>query len=283
MKRPFKYRVIRFVPDPIRGEMINLGLVMRQTDGSWFKAGFLRSYGKVQAIAGRGAVSYAKALVRDLEAASDQDGRQGRLFYSGDERLASLLDLEQTPYTAGTVELSPALTALTDDEDALFEGLFSQLVGRERRRRLPSDQQPANRDQLKRAFRDRAIHDWDLDPSQLAEGGVAGAVRHPVDFALYNGRLRAVVHTVSFAGDLTHAVLQRAVVSEAAWDLGSQGVEATFAMLYSPAPRDNTAATTLERDSVTFVKSHGITAIPSDDLATAEDIVRTVVAAHAGK
>jgi hypothetical protein len=275
MKQPLRYAVAKFVPDPLRGEVVNLGLIMGAGDGSWFKARFLRSFGKIESVGGRGAVAYAKALVRDLDAAVEQDEYQQRLFHVGSIGVESLADLAHETGGAQTLIFSQPLAALTDSPSELFEGLYSQLVGRERKRREPSRvAEPTTRDQLRKLFRDQAIHDWSVSPTELDEGGVAGAVQHPVDFALYNGRLRAVVHTVSFSGDLTHAAYQRAIIAEAKWDLSSQGSDASFTMLYSRAPRQDDVAMSLEQASVDFVSRHGITAVPAERLGDMKAAVR---------
>jgi hypothetical protein len=266
MKQTLRYAVAKFIPDPLRAEVINLGLVMGATDGSWFRARFLRSFGKIESVGGRGSVAYAKALVRDLDAAVQQDGYQQRLFHVGSLGVDALADVGQHD-AAHMLVFSQPLAALTSSPDDLFERLYAQLVGRERRRREAATLvEPTTREQLKKAFRDQAIHEWSVPPPELDESGVAGAVQHPVDFARYNGRLRAVVHTVSFSGDLTHAAYQRAVVAEAKWDLSCQGSDASFTMLYSRAPQHDDAATSLEQASVDFVSRHGIVAVPVDRL-----------------
>jgi hypothetical protein len=275
MKSAYKYSVVRFVPDPIRGETINLGLIMGSLDSPWFRAGWLGSYAKIQALGGKTATTYAQALVRDLESSVHQDGNQGRLFHREGPPLAVVLRNLGPGDRSGMLDFSSPLTILTAEPDATFDSLFTQLVSRERRKRQPPVTAPTTREQIRRTFKDRALNAWDMDPARITEGGITGRIRHPVDFGLYNEQLRAVVHTVSFAGDLTHAVLQRAVVSEAALDLGSKGTP-RIAMLYSPAPRNDDAAREVERASVQFVKLHGIEPISVANLDDAAELVQSV-------
>ncbi len=155
-----RYRTVRFVPDPIRDEVINIGLLMGETGGEWFRARFLRNYGKVAAVGGRGAVAYAKAVVRDLESEIPMDGRQRRLFppRSSLNRL-----LSDVPEAESAIRLGEVLNAVDDDPEALFEDLFGQLVGSSRLARAISDATAHTRDQLKRQFRLYATS-WDLLP-----------------------------------------------------------------------------------------------------------------------
>lgn len=256
-----RYTTIRFVPDPIRDESINLGLMMSATDGTWFRVAFLRSYAKVHALGGKGAVSYAQALVRDLEAEAPMDGRQARMFIDPTTGLERYLQ-ERHGDAAGMVRVSAPLSAVTDDPERLFENLYKALIGKYRRPPVSKAARPSTREQLRKVFRSTAIDVWELPPSRLMEGGVVGTVRHPVDFGLYNGRLQSVVHTVSFAGDEDWAVLQRGVLSEAALDIRTAiDDQVGFALLYSPAPQRRSPAAELERSSVAFAERHKIQAV----------------------
>ncbi len=101
-----------------------------------------------------------------------------------------------------------------------------------------------------------------------------GSFRHPVDFGLYNGHLKAVVHTVSFQGDLDWAGYQRAILSEAALDLRNVGQEnVAFAMLFAPAANGNREAQELERTSVEFLQSFGVHAVPFERIDSLQEIV----------
>lgn len=278
MKRPMRYALIRFVPDPTRGEAINLGLIGGTDDREWLDVAFTPSFTRIRALAGPAAETYAKALVRDFDAGLQQDGRQMRLFGPAGQSLADALFGPRDAGQHGMVVVERPEPALTDNPEATFKRLFRQLIGGQRRPRRPAVAAPESRDGLRRLFRSRAIDDWKLSVTNLAEGEVVGRVRHPVDFGLFNGHLRAVVHTVSFAAEVHSAVWQRAVLAEAAWDLQGSGVD--FTMLYARAPGADKEAQELETASVGFVTAHAIRAVPSDQLDEIEGLVRAVAAAH---
>jgi hypothetical protein len=278
MKQRMRYALIRFVPDPTRGEAINLGLLAGTDDRAWFKVAFTPSFPRIRALAGSAGEAYAKALIRDLDEGLPQDGRQMRLFGPTGQSLADLLFGDQPSPGHGMVQVGLPQPALTDNPEETFGHLLRQLVGGQRRPRRLAVSVPQSRDGLKRIFRARAIDDWNLPLASLVEGDVVGGVRHPVDFGLLNGRLRAVVHTVSFAAELHSALWQRAVLAEAAWDLQGAGVR--FAMLYARAPNADNEAKEMENNSVAFVTAHDIRAVPSDRLDEMEDLVREVAARH---
>lgn len=294
MDRALRYSVLKFVPDPVRDEAVNLGLVMAATDESWFRAEFLRTFAKVRALGGLPAVAYARALVRDLEAEVPMDGSQSRLFLPA-ERLDSLLANVQSSdrRSRGRVRATEPHAAVTDNPDELFEDLFRELIGRPGRRPLTAAQvdqkvlmagpgtaaQPAprTRDELKKVFKDRALVDWELQPSRLSEEGVEGTVPHRVDFGLYNGALRSVVHTVSFAVEPLYVEYQRAVLAETALDLRSLGRKAVdFTMLYVPAPADDETLGHLELATLRFMQRQDIAAVPGPDVDQLADQVRSL-------
>lgn len=290
MARSLRYSVLKFVPDPVRDEAVNLGLVMAASDESWFRADFLRSFGKVRALGGQPAVAYARALVRDLIAQVPMDGAQSRLFPHPDRLDEAILTASEVPRRGrGRVRATEPLAAVTDSPDELFDELFRQLVGRAARKAAVPAPQPGgpilvktpaaairNRDDLKKVFRERALIDWEVPPAHLSEEGVEGTVPHRVDFGLYNGMLRSVVHTVSFAGEAVHAGYQRAVLAETALDLRQLAREVDFTMLFVPAPRDDETLTHLESATLRFMKNQSIEAVPAPDIDQLADLVRSI-------
>jgi len=291
MPRSLRYSVLKFVPDAVRDEAVNLGLVMAAQDESWFRADFLRTFAKVRALGGQAAVAYARALVRDLEAEVPMDGAQSRLFPPPD-RLDAILSETPGRRHGGRVRATEPLAAVTDDPDELFEDLFKQLVGRPvRRAAAPAQvaqgaealrtakappQVARTRDELKKVFKERAIGEWELQPARLSEEGVEGTVPHRVDFGLYNGQLRSVVHTVSFAVEPLYVGYQRAVLAETALDLRSLGRAVDFTMLFVPASREDDTLTHLESATLRFMKNQSIAAVPAPEIDQLADLVRGV-------
>ena len=273
-----RYALVRYVPDPTRGEAINLGIIGGTDDRDWFDVSFTPSFTRIRALAGPAAEAYAKALVRDFDAGLHQDGRQMRLFGPTGQPIEDLLFEPRGAITAGLVTVGPPEPVLTDDPEATFSRLIRRMIGGYRRPRSGAVLAPESRDGLRKVFRARAIDDWDLSMTNLAEGGVDGRVHHPVDFGLFNGRLRAVVHTVSFAAEVHSALWQRAVLAEAAWDLQDADVDLT--MLYARAPKRDQEARQLENASVEFIKSHGMRAVPRERIDEIEDLVRSVAHSH---
>jgi hypothetical protein len=255
-----RYSVVRFTPNPIREESVNIGLIR-----------------KVRAVGGIGAVAYARALVKDLESEVDMDGRQSRLFPPASERLTELFERLPRRFE-GYVRFSDPLAAVADDPDDVFDHLYRQLIGyfRAEAAKIPP-KVIASREDLKDAFRHRARSEWEIP---AVEEGVQGSVRHPVDFGVFGDRLVFVVHTVSFRGDLAWATYQRAILSEAAIDIGKSGNGVSFGMLYLPADLEQEEAAELQRASTDFAQGLGILPVPIDEIDTLGTRIREALPAQ---
>jgi hypothetical protein len=282
LRRKIRYTIVRLVPDPVREEVINIGLAAATDDGSWFRARFVSSFGKVAAVAGHGAVAYAKALIRDFEKSVPMDGPQPRLFGTS-LKLRDFLLESTLASDMGLMRYDPPSLLISDgDLESEFHALFVQLVGRERQPRTRREGVDiVTRDDVRRVVKRYVAEEIAVPSAQIDEGGVSGSVAHPVDFAVYNGQLRSVVHTASFMGDQTHAVYQRAVVAECAWDLErTRDDDIAFAFVYAPAHTDDRAARDLQEASIAFLATRGIQSVDAHDLEPLGTVMRHTYARH---
>jgi hypothetical protein len=189
---PSYYSVLRFVPDPIAGESINIGIIVVR--GTETHVRLLEDWSRVQKFAATG-IKEIQRLTREI--AEDPCGSLGIDPKSGPQQLN-----EKLASWTNSLQFS-VLRAATEDPttlDATLEGLFliepadRQVTPAQRRTQLISTAMAEVRTAFQRRF--------DRMPKKLVHRAhpVSGArTWHPVDVALANGELYAGAFALPFA------------------------------------------------------------------------------------
>jgi hypothetical protein len=181
----YRYAIVRLVPDTLREEFINVGIILAPVDGP----PVVRMMGSAEAReSSLKTVSSAKDLlesVRDNVQAWGADG------------LSALQD--SAAEWAGSVQLSPVRATRADGEPRLIcELLYEQYVGRERAVPTMADVGRRSRATVRRLVVNRLEN---VIPKQLVHRNpqIPGELEaHKFDASVQNGKLLHAVTTLSF-------------------------------------------------------------------------------------
>lgn len=191
----FCYSVIRFVPDPIKGEFVNVGAIVGSDDSSEWAVRQVGNPIRARQIDEHGTLPAAWAFI-------DQLGRQVDAYEAViDGMTLDVLGPRPSEEWLGQlhqrntniVQLSAPLPLLASSAEDALETVFSQLIVDPAKRPGGSAKHPALA-AVRRAYRDAGLF------ARVIEGGTleAGHHRERLDFGLANGRVVQITQTWSF-------------------------------------------------------------------------------------
>jgi len=266
----YLYSVIRAVPNPRRGECVNLGVVVIAPDGHYSDARF-GSLARVRKLDSNADIDSIRLFLSGILSVLPMHGNQGYLA-AGDPAIdASTLSMWSRDF-GGAVRVSEPRSALASDPGQLLDQLFRDYVASPSSepvamRAVP--EQTPSRAQVLTAF-DRSVARWD-DPDVRPRSGATVRGRrahHHVDRILetQSSTLIAVIEAISFGSrDLTEVYGRRATICLAAEDLQESAVGrpvAAFA-LHTTAPQDRIEAL---QESAELFRTRGVTPVLFTDL-----------------
>jgi hypothetical protein len=197
----FWYSVVRYVPDPVRGEQINIGVVVTADDPPTFRARFLplSATGRLKRIGGRSDFRFLRDLAQQMSASGDEHlplEEPGRPRWTYDALAKAAVEW------ANTIQFSEVRAALHEQPDALLDSLYTRYVADPR----PPVKRARDRRWVRRRVRTslrNALGTFrpEADPNELIlqPTQVMGEFeQHRFDFGLANGDLRRLVQTLSF-------------------------------------------------------------------------------------
>src|SRR4051812_42848901 len=118
-----RYAVVRYVPDPLREEYINIGVIVVTDHGHFSGSRFLDRWSRVQRIAGVD-TSFLKDIALDLSRLADRQASLSPDQPFTSERLSHLAAEWQN-----TVQFSDARASVAPDPAWLLDDLFRRYVG----------------------------------------------------------------------------------------------------------------------------------------------------------
>lgn len=129
--KTYEYQVLRYLPDRVSGEFVNVGLVLFQSEERFLKAGFVRSISRVSSffpgLDGRSLQRRLRHLETMLEDFTDRLSldRQVRL-----ERPAGLQSITNRFLVSDdtALQFSEVRTGLDDDMELAFSELYDRLI-----------------------------------------------------------------------------------------------------------------------------------------------------------
>jgi hypothetical protein len=189
-----RYSVIRYVPDPLREEHVNIGVVVVSEDGSFADCRLLSNWEKARKFGGRD-VGFLKDFARDFSIEVDT---KPNLFQS-QRFTAATLNTYVTEWR-NVVQFSEPRASTSSDPRRLLDQLYAQFVtapprGRERvrdKRDLVRFAAEQIRAELGRRF---AIGGPRLNRSEVLHGKVDF---HTLDLVIRNGRPLVGIDALSF-------------------------------------------------------------------------------------
>lgn len=213
----FRYSIVRYVPDPVRGEQLNVGVVAGDTDGRSFGARFLgrNQFSRLKRLGFAEDFGFIGELAEEIT--SGASGAQTQLL--GKQRepwKLETIDMAAVEW-ANAIQFSELRAAEVDELEPLLDELFARYVVPPRRRR----QRARDKRWVKRKVTARlrnAVAEAQRDPDDIIhqDERIAGEFdEHTFDYALTNGRLRHLVETMSFETSDRRAL--RTEVDAVAW------------------------------------------------------------------
>jgi hypothetical protein len=191
------YSVIRYVPDPIRGEFINVGAIAGSDDSSEWEVRQVDNPARARRLDERGTLTAVWAVIDQLGRLVDAHEEAIERPTLGVEALLSEMWLEEISASyRNIVQLSPPTPISAETAAEALDEVFAQLiVDPEPHRGGENTKHPALA-AVRRAYRDAGLE----KNQQLHERVVvhAGDHRERLDFAVANGRVVQLAQTWSF-------------------------------------------------------------------------------------
>lgn len=189
----FQFSLIRFVPDPARGEFVNIGAVAGSDDAREWELRLVSNLSRAKALDDRGVLSKAFAYAAGLEdhiAALDLLPETG-----GPEPISFAMLRRQAAEMQNVVQFSPPTPVAADSAEAALELVFDQLVLDAARKSFPFEKKHRAQGAARQAYRAHGVPAAAVRERAPVRSGVFDGT---FDFAVHNGRTIQLVQCWSF-------------------------------------------------------------------------------------
>lgn len=189
----YHYSLLRFVPDPARGEFVNLGILAGDDEAEDWELRLIQNLRRAKAIDDKGALSFALAFAATLE---DHIAAVEQLPGS---TLATPISLDFVSNLSeemqNVIQLSPPAPVVAESAEGALDLLFSELVVDPASARFRFQKKHRAVASTRRAYK---AHD--VPPEAITEHAPisAGPYDGIFDFAVGNGRVMQLVQCWSF-------------------------------------------------------------------------------------
>lgn len=189
----FQFSLIRFVPDPARGEFVNIGAVAGSDDAREWELRLVSNLSRAKALDERGVLSRAFEFAASLEdriAMLDEPPGAPE-----DEIMSSSLLRHLSTDMQNVVQISMPAPVAADSAEAALDLVFDQLVLDAARKSFPFEKKHRAQGAVRRAYRSHAVPSAAIQERAPVRSGVFDGV---FDFAVHNGRTVQLVQCWSF-------------------------------------------------------------------------------------
>lgn len=187
------YSLLRFVPDPARGEFINLGIFAGDDDAGDWELRLIQNLRRAKAIDDKGALGIALAFAAQLEEhiiAVDQLPETTGVRPITMEFVTQLSEEMQN-----VVQVTAPAPVVADSADAALDMLFTELVVDPASLRFRFQKKHRAVASMRRAYREHQVpDDAIIEPAPVSTGPYDGRF----DFAVSNGQVVQLVQCWSF-------------------------------------------------------------------------------------
>lgn len=198
----YLYSIFRYVPDPVRGEQLNIGVAVAGRDPQFFGARFLpkTQFGRLKRLGYEEDFSFIQDIAAELAA----DARTPDQLIDSEVPVAwSAETLERASLEwANTIQLSAPRASIHERPEALIAALFDRYVADPRPRRQRARDRRWVRRRISQGFRQNllTVHPGlDFDRHVRRDERVRGDLEHhEFDFVLANGQPLQFARTLSF-------------------------------------------------------------------------------------
>jgi hypothetical protein len=224
------YSLLSYVPDPIRGEFINIGLFLVDREGRWARFEATTPRGAIRSVGSAADVDKIERWVGDLKRQFHVLGDEPLLPAAG--RIQPELLADWAAEFGGKLRVSAPTVAVGDRMDAVWTQLYGRLVKRQRRpgvvAAVTSEPRPTASDERREVLYalETEVRGWpNYDPELFRRDHIfrGGAADHIVDVAFMNGQIKGVANVIPVAhGEVVDVIRARSLLEDAALDLEPQ-------------------------------------------------------------
>lgn len=181
------------MPDPARGEFVNIGAVAGSDDAAEWELRLVSNLSRAKAIDERGVLSKAFEFAASLEdsiAPLEPGAAQESV-----EIMSSALLTRLAAEMQNVVQVSAPAPIAADGAEAALDFVFDQLVLDAARKSFPFEKKHRAQGAVRRAYRSHAVPTAAIRERAAVRSGVFDGV---FDFAIHNGRTVQLVQCWSF-------------------------------------------------------------------------------------
>jgi Protein of unknown function (DUF3037) len=284
---PFQFSLIRFVPDPARGEFVNIGAVAGSDEAQEWELRLVSNLSRAKALDDRGVLSKAFAYAAGLE--DHISALEATSGSGGAAPISSELIRQRATEMHNIVQFSPPAPVAADSAEAALELVFDQLVLDEARKSFPFEKKHRAQGAARRAYREHDVPASAVRERAPIRSGVFDGV---FDFAVHNGRTVQLAQCWSFQlpnqTDLAEQVKAWSwlvhEVRQAGGELASDGIEIQvpreldiFAIAIPPASGVESPA--YEEARAAFAENDVVELSPEDADRVGENAAQSLSAA----
>jgi hypothetical protein len=272
----YVYSIVRAMPNPRRGECVNLGVIVLAPDGHYSDARF-GSLNRVRKLDSNADTDSIRSFLNGVMGSLPLHGYQTHLTTNRAPMNVSTLNMWSKEF-GGAVRLTEPRSVIAANPSDLLDRLFHDYVGPSSGAPVAAvvEERTPNRAQLLTSL-DRAVPDWDGRPVRTAPGTtLRGRIaHHQVDrvIEVEESIAIAVVEAISFGTrDLADVYGRRATICLAAEDLRSSPAThniAAFA-LHTTAPQDRLE---ILQESAELFRAKGVTPVLYGNLSPIRQLV----------
>jgi hypothetical protein len=214
---PVRFAVVKFVPDPVRDEPVNVGVVGMTDEGLEYR--FLDSLSCFKSVLDADDIKGLGVVIKFLRSSMDR---------SRDRTLEDLQELLN-----GQVRLSELMGGLAEDAQAFLDDQFELYVSSSAltKKSRAGEDRTKIKDKIRKAFGARGRQS---ELFSLAKRKVRGRLGgFPFDFGVVNGHA-TFIHAISFQTREEYALNEAKILTWAAIDTKEAHADATVAAVVAP-------------------------------------------------
>ena len=190
----YHYSLLQFVPDPARGEFVNLGILVGDDEAQDWELRLIQNFRRANAIDDKGALGIALGFAATLEnhiaVAVEQLPGMANVTPISLEWVAQLSDEMQN-----VVQLSPPTPVVAESAETALDMLFGELVVDPASQQFRFPTKKRAQASTRQAYRDHAIPRTAVTEKAPISAGPYDGI---FDFAVANGRVVQLVQCWSF-------------------------------------------------------------------------------------
>jgi Protein of unknown function (DUF3037) len=189
--------LLRYVPDPVRGEFVNVGVIVGRNGGDW-AIRFVDSYTRASRLGGN--ATLLRPTLRSLAARVTMTNGKTPPKYRGFKEMASETAMsiagveEMAARFNNALRISETRASYGNSAEDLAVMLYSHLVYD-----IGHQAQSRARTRMRSEFRDAVKKSWDGEVSPLLDRPTVqiGKLRQQFDFALHQEEVEQMTHVIS--------------------------------------------------------------------------------------